>query len=120
MLYLSLQEITGDEDIDAIVESFVNKEKENFALFNYVNELNIEVEKLQDDIQAVTDDINKCRDEDQLLDTGRSTLIKALEVRTRVRMHVRTRGRKHVRTRTQARTHARVQERMHARTYATV
>ena len=89
-MYLSPQEITGDEDIDAIVESFVNKEKENFALFNYVNELNIEVEKLQDDIQAVTDDINKCRDEDQLLDTGRSTLIKALEVRTRVRMHVRT------------------------------
>ena len=78
---ISPQEITGDEDIDAIVESFVNKEKENFALFNYVNELNIEVEKLQDDIQGISDEIKKCREEEQELDTGRSTLIKTLEVK---------------------------------------
>ena len=49
-------------------------------MFNYVNELNIEVEKLQDDIQGISDEIKKCREEEQELDTGRSTLIKTLEV----------------------------------------
>ena len=38
-----IQQVTGEEDIEVIVENFCKNEDENFALFNYVNELNSEV-----------------------------------------------------------------------------
>ena len=63
-----------------IVDTFIKKEKENFALFNYVNELNCDVEKLQDDLAAIKGEMEAFKQEDAQLDTGRSTLIKALEV----------------------------------------
>ena len=52
----------------------------NFALFNYVNELNADVEKLQDEIKTMHEDIAKTKTEEETQDSGRSTLIKHLEV----------------------------------------
>ena len=51
--YERIKEITQEEDMDLIVERFVEVEDRNFALFNFVNEQNNEIETLQDQIQQV-------------------------------------------------------------------
>lgn len=43
----------GMKDIDAIVEVFMEAEDANFSLFNYVNEVNAEVEKLEEQIADI-------------------------------------------------------------------
>ena len=53
--YERIKEITQEEDMDLIVERFVEVEDRNFALFNFVNEQNNEIETLQDQIQQVPD-----------------------------------------------------------------
>ena len=42
--------MTGGDDVDVIVKNFIRDEEENFALFNYVNELNSEMETLNDQV----------------------------------------------------------------------
>ena len=51
--YERIKAITEEEDMDLIVERFVEVEDRNFALFNFVNEQNNEIETLQDQIQQV-------------------------------------------------------------------
>ena len=41
------------KDIDAIVERFMEAEDANISLFNYVNEVNAEVEKLEEQIAEI-------------------------------------------------------------------
>ena len=41
--FARIQEVTHETSIHTIVDNFVKNEEENFALFNYVNELNSEV-----------------------------------------------------------------------------
>lgn len=48
-----IKKITGEEDIDSLVRSFIEVEDRNFALFNYVNEQNNETELLQEQIMDV-------------------------------------------------------------------
>ena len=43
----------GMKDIDAIVERFMEAEDANFSLFNYVNEVHAEVEKLEEQIADI-------------------------------------------------------------------
>ncbi len=47
------QYFAGMKDIDAIVERFMEAEDANFSLFNYVNEVNAEVEKLEEQIAEI-------------------------------------------------------------------
>ena len=51
--YERIKEITGEEDMNIIVDKFIQHEDKNFALFNYVNEQNNEIEMLQEQIQEV-------------------------------------------------------------------
>jgi hypothetical protein len=51
--YRRIKEITGEEDMNIIVEKFIEVEDRNFALFNYVNEQNNQIELLQEQIQEV-------------------------------------------------------------------
>ena len=48
-----LKEATEIEDIDLLVSKFIEVEDKNFALFNYVNELNNDIEILQEQINMV-------------------------------------------------------------------
>lgn len=41
-----IQKIAGEENIEKLAAGYLKKEEENFALFNYINELNNEVEEL--------------------------------------------------------------------------
>ena len=48
-----IKEITGEDDMDLLVQRFVECEDKNFALFNYVNEQNNDMELLSEQIQEV-------------------------------------------------------------------
>lgn len=50
----------GIKDIDKLVERFMEAEDANFSLFNYVNEVNAEVEKLEDQIGDIKVGHNPC------------------------------------------------------------
>ena len=39
------QTATGISDIDQLVQLFIENEDQNFKMFNYLNELNVEIEK---------------------------------------------------------------------------
>ena len=52
--YERIKAITEEEDMDLIVERFIEVEDRNFALFNFVNEQNNDIETLQDQIQGVS------------------------------------------------------------------
>ena len=49
-----IKEISGEEDLDLLVNHFIEVEDKNFALFNYVNEQNNRIEMLQEHIQDVS------------------------------------------------------------------
>ncbi|XP_050069742.1 coiled-coil domain-containing protein 63 isoform X2 [Anopheles maculipalpis] len=52
-----IMNFSGEDDIDRLVAKFIKKEEENFALFNYVNELSHEVETLTESVQLLQDNI---------------------------------------------------------------
>ncbi|EDW96991.1 coiled-coil domain-containing protein 63 [Drosophila yakuba] len=53
----------NEEDADRLVAQFKRQEDENFALFNYVNELSHEVEVLNDSTQELQDEIERQKSE---------------------------------------------------------
>ena len=57
--FAKIQAATGISDIDELVTTFINAEDQNFALFNYVNELNAECEKLEEQIADIKSEIEK-------------------------------------------------------------
>nr|XP_022344643.1 coiled-coil domain-containing protein 63-like [Crassostrea virginica] len=59
-----IREVTGENDIDLIVTNFIRRENENFALFQYVNEINDEVEQLQDEINNMKLEIKQFEKDD--------------------------------------------------------
>lgn len=54
-----IKQLYGEDDPERLVAQFKRQEDENFALFNYVNELSHEVEVLNDTTQELTDEIGK-------------------------------------------------------------
>lgn len=92
--FSKIKEITAEEDIDKIVTDFIRKEDENFALFNYVNELNDEVERLQEEISSLNEDIESFNQEDVKLDDERKLMLKEMEVSERRQQRERDVGRK--------------------------
>ena len=48
--FAMFKEATGIEDIDKLVQRFIEVEDQNFSLFNFVNELNNEIEILQEKV----------------------------------------------------------------------
>ncbi|KAJ1504263.1 Coiled-coil domain-containing protein 63 [Coelomomyces lativittatus] len=48
-----VQEVTGVRSLDELVQRFKDVEDHNFSLFNYVNQVNNEVEKVAEEIQSI-------------------------------------------------------------------
>jgi hypothetical protein len=57
--FAKIQRATGISDIDNLVQTFVNAENHNFTLFNHVNDLTNELEKLEESITDVQKEIEK-------------------------------------------------------------
>ncbi|XP_013397891.1 coiled-coil domain-containing protein 63-like [Lingula anatina] len=76
-----IRELTGEEEIDLLVNRFIEVEDRNFALFNYVNEQNNETEMLQDQIQEIQNEIEKFKAQGIEMEKQRKIILKQLEER---------------------------------------
>jgi len=79
--FAKIQAATGISDIDELVTTFINAEDQNFALFNYVNELNGECEKLEEQIADIRQEIEKYKGQGLNTDNQRKKILKDLEER---------------------------------------
>jgi len=79
--FAKIQAATGISDIDELVTTFINAEDQNFALFNYVNELNSECEKLEEQIADIKSEIEKYKGQGLNTDNQRKKILKDLEER---------------------------------------
>lgn len=74
-----IREVKGDEDIDTLVTNFIKTEDENFALFNYVNELNNDVEIVAEQIENIQSDIDQFKTESSVMEQERQSVMNDLE-----------------------------------------
>ena len=79
--FRQIQEATGIGDVEELVTSFTQAEDENFRLFNYVNTLNSEIERLEEQISECKNEIEKYRGSGAASDSQRRKLLKDLEDR---------------------------------------
>ena len=77
--FARIQEATGITDMDELVATFIEVEDQNFSLFNYVNELNNEVEKLEAQMATVRDQIQQHTGETKSSDSERRQELQELE-----------------------------------------
>ncbi len=78
-MLLKIQESTGIYDINEIISKFLEAEEQNFSLFNYVNDVNSEIERLEHSISAMRSQIEKYRGQGMSSDTQRKKTIRDLE-----------------------------------------
>ena len=74
-----IQETTGIYDINEIVTRFLEAEEQNFSLFNYVNDINSEIERLEHSISDMRNQIEKYRGQGMSSDTQRKKTMRDLE-----------------------------------------
>ena len=63
-----------------MVTNFIKTEDENFALFNYVNELNNDVEIVAEQIENIQNDIDQFKNEASSMEQERQNVMDDLEV----------------------------------------
>ena len=51
--FQKIKEMRKEENVEKLVSDFIRVEDQNFALFNYVNEQNHQIETLQEQIDEV-------------------------------------------------------------------
>lgn len=78
-LLLKIQESTGIYDINEIVNKFLEAEEQNFSLFNYVNDVNSEIERLEHSISSMRNQIEKYKGQDASSNTQRKKTVRDLE-----------------------------------------
>lgn len=74
-----IQESTGIYDINEVVTRFLEAEEQNFSLFNYVNDINSEIERLEHSIADMRNQIEKYRGLGMSTDTQRKKALRDLE-----------------------------------------
>ncbi|CAH0714012.1 unnamed protein product, partial [Brenthis ino] len=55
----AIKEYTGEEDVDKLIQEFTRREEENYALFNYINEVNTELKHLSDNVKMLKNNIDE-------------------------------------------------------------
>lgn len=78
-IFEQIKEATGIADTDTLVQSFIENEEQNFALFNYVNNMNTEIENLQDEIKYLKEETELIKKEGVENDVGRKEILRELE-----------------------------------------
>jgi hypothetical protein len=74
-----IQEGTGVYDVNEIVTRFLEAEEQNFSLFNYVNDINTEIERLEHSIADMRNQVEKYRGQGMSTDTQRRKLARDLQ-----------------------------------------
>lgn len=73
-------EAVKQSDLDVLVRRFIQKEDANFALFNYVSELNNDIECFQRDIKGLHEDMLIFKEQGLVVSDQRRKIMKDLEV----------------------------------------
>ncbi|CAH2094121.1 unnamed protein product [Euphydryas editha] len=55
----AIKEYTGEDDVDKLIVEFNRREEENYALFNYINEVNTELKHLSDNVKMLRANIDE-------------------------------------------------------------
>lgn len=74
-----VQMSTGVHDINELVTRFLETEEQNFSLFNYVNDVNTEIERLEQSTASMRNQIEKYRGQGMSSDNQRKKALKDLE-----------------------------------------
>jgi len=70
---------TGVYNVNELVTKFLEAEEQNFSLFNYVNDVNTEIERLEHSISDMRNQIEKYRGQGMSTDTQRKKTLRDLE-----------------------------------------
>jgi hypothetical protein len=70
---------TGIHSLDELVSSFIKVEDSNFEIFNRINVLSAECEKLEQHVAEVKGEVNKCKGNGLNADNQRKKTLKELE-----------------------------------------
>mmetsp|Transcript_25259 Transcript_25259/g.80308 ORF Transcript_25259/g.80308 Transcript_25259/m.80308 type:complete len:339 (+) Transcript_25259:1-1017(+) len=76
-----IKSATGITEVDKLVTTFIQNEEQNFSLFNFVNEQNNELEKLEEQIQQLHEEEEKYTQESGDDVNQHKQLLKDLETR---------------------------------------
>uniref|UniRef100_A0A7S1CAG2 ODAD1 central coiled coil region domain-containing protein n=1 Tax=Bicosoecida sp. CB-2014 TaxID=1486930 RepID=A0A7S1CAG2_9STRA len=79
--FAKIQSATGISDIDALVDRFIEAEDKNYSLFNYVNNLAGEIEKLEAGVAEVHSEIEKYKGQGAQSDNQRKRILRELQDR---------------------------------------
>ncbi|XP_061423878.1 outer dynein arm-docking complex subunit 1-like isoform X1 [Lethenteron reissneri] len=79
--FQQIHAITHEDDLDTLVGAFIEVEDRNFALFNYVNEQNNEIEYLQDQIAEIVRAMQEFEQQEASLEQARQVQLRDLETR---------------------------------------
>ncbi|XP_013145892.1 PREDICTED: coiled-coil domain-containing protein 63 [Papilio polytes] len=94
----AIKEFTGEQELGRLRQEFTRREEENYALFNYVNELHAELTALADSVNQLNDAIDdeKAKHEARMykqqdsVESLRSELSQLREARERAQLHCAT------------------------------
>lgn len=75
----AIQQATGIDDIDKLVGTFMEAEDHNYTVFNYVNEVNAEIEKLEDQITTIRHEIEKYTESGIQINLAQTQKMKTVE-----------------------------------------
>lgn len=78
--FTKIREVTGVSDVNELVSRFNSVEDQNFSLFNYVNEINNEIEKLSEEIVDIQRQIDQIREQNAVEEEERKKEMAVLEV----------------------------------------
>ncbi|KAJ3206978.1 Coiled-coil domain-containing protein 63 [Entophlyctis luteolus] len=77
--FAEIRKVTGTQDIGELVARFKAVEDQNFSLFNYVNEINNEIEKMAEEIVQVQQKIDALKVEQLAAEEELKRVMKGLE-----------------------------------------
>ena len=78
--FTEIRKVTGISDIGELVQRFIAVEDQNFSLFNYVNEINNEIELHAEEVVALQAKLNSMKVEAVEAEEERKTRMGLLEV----------------------------------------
>lgn len=79
--FIRLRAATGEADLDKLVRQFIYREGLNFALFNYINEVNDDIELLQEEIKNTENIMKNFKSQGITLAGERLNIVKRLEAK---------------------------------------
>ncbi|KAM8927417.1 outer dynein arm-docking complex subunit 1 [Pelodytes ibericus] len=77
--FQQIQTVTGEDNLDILVNRFIEVEDRNFALFNYVNEQNNEIERLTEHIAEIKKEMDAFKAQGVRLDQEHRSILKNIE-----------------------------------------